>query len=122
MRNSSIVPKRSATTVILNGAQRREESNASVRKTAMYSMNHLGFFAKFTLREAEGLRMTLVWGLVTSYAKVSLRGNLFPWILDSLDPCVSRSDEESAPRLRVIQRSPQAGEVRIGTNKIGIQP
>ncbi len=34
-----------APTVILNGAERSEESKASVRKAAMYLVNGFGFFA-----------------------------------------------------------------------------
>ncbi len=37
----------------------------------MYLVNLHGFFAQFILSVAEGLRMTPVEGLGTSYAKVS---------------------------------------------------
>ena len=67
LNNSGIVPKGSVPSVILNGAKRSEESEASLCKAKMHLMSGLGFFA--------ALRMTLVWVLFTSYARVSLHGN-----------------------------------------------
>ncbi len=59
LHNLRVFPKRRAPTVILNGAERSEESKASVRKAATYLVNDFGFFA--------ALRMTRqgAWSQVT---------------------------------------------------------
>ena len=49
-----VAAKRIAPTVILNGAQRSEESNAFVHKTTMHLMSCLGFFAALRMTLNEG--------------------------------------------------------------------
>ena len=79
MSNSSIVlQKRAPTAVILNGAQRSEESKVSIREAAMSVGKNLGFFAQFILSAVEGLRMTLVGGLVTSCAYLRRQESSIP--------------------------------------------
>ena len=93
LRNSSWYISRGALAVILNGAERSEESKAFARKTAL-SWDETLWILRCTQNDIQP-------GCRAGYAKVSENGNLKPFFQDIaalqtafLDSCFRRNDGE----------------------------